>query len=230
MFHIFVAQHLRAVGQDFTIFVIEQIPGHVFNKAALFNVGFQLIRRDYDYLVLHDVDQVPESLENTYAWPEKPTHLCTCAQSFHYQPSYASMVGGALILQTKHFEEIDGMSNHFFGWGQEDDDLYGRLRAKFGQPVRLTPECTKGRYRSLPHDRVKNLDVTPMFHHGRKQLARTMAGQHALGKPDGASTVRFTVLRHDADGRNGAVGFERVVTQLRLPFMPTNLNQVPPDD
>ena len=69
------------------------------------------------------------------------------------------------------------------------------------------------------------LSSSPLFH----RVTRSQA--HAVYKHiDGASQVRYTVLSHDTDGRNGVVGYERFLVQLRLPFMPTDLTQTPPPD
>jgi predicted glycosyltransferase involved in capsule biosynthesis len=40
---------------------------------------------------------------------------------------YASLFGGAGAFKKKDFEEVNGFSNKFWGWGGEDDDLYQRL-------------------------------------------------------------------------------------------------------
>jgi hypothetical protein len=32
-----------------------------------------------------------------------------------YAPAYGPMVGGAMLMQTKHYAEINGFSNQYFG-------------------------------------------------------------------------------------------------------------------
>ena len=39
---------------------------------------------------------------------------------------YTSYMGGVSMLRKEHFEQINGMSNLYWGWGGEDDDLYAR--------------------------------------------------------------------------------------------------------
>ena len=40
---------------------------------------------------------------------------------------YATIFGGVGAFTRDNFEELNGFSNLFFGWGGEDDDLYKRL-------------------------------------------------------------------------------------------------------
>ena len=39
---------------------------------------------------------------------------------------YSTIFGGAGAFLKKDFENINGFSNEFWGWGGEDDDLYKR--------------------------------------------------------------------------------------------------------
>ena len=143
MLFLFVTVHLVCLGvllagRDFQIFVIEQSSGAVFNKGALFNIGYKVASEaHFDYMCLHDVDQLPENEANTYAYPPKPIHLCSAAQQFKYKMAYGTMVGGALLLTMDHYRQVNGYSNFYYGWGQEDDDFYERLHRKFGRIERL---------------------------------------------------------------------------------------------
>ena len=53
-----ICSWLETAGRRFDIYVMQQSQGGAFNKGALFNAGVAL-HPDYDYYVLHDVDQVP---------------------------------------------------------------------------------------------------------------------------------------------------------------------------
>jgi hypothetical protein len=94
--------------------VVEQSAGHVFNKGALFNVGFRQVSHDFDYLCLHDVDQLPESNNNRYEYPAAPTHLCSASSQFGYKMAYGAMVGGALLLTREHYRAVNGYSNFYW--------------------------------------------------------------------------------------------------------------------
>ena len=39
---------------------------------------------------------------------------------------YKGFTGGVLALSAEHVHLINGFSNHYFGWGGEDDDVYNR--------------------------------------------------------------------------------------------------------
>jgi beta-1,4-galactosyltransferase 1 len=39
---------------------------------------------------------------------------------------YETFFGGALALSADNMRQMNGFSNHFYGWGGEDDDSYNR--------------------------------------------------------------------------------------------------------
>lgn len=63
---------------EYGIFVIEQIGGGQFNRAALMNVGFleALKLQNWDCFIFHDVDLIPLDDRNLYRCPDKqPRHM-----------------------------------------------------------------------------------------------------------------------------------------------------------
>ena len=70
---------LQAQRRSFTIFVIEQSAQYLFNRGALLNIGFQLLKgSDYDYFAFQDVDTVPTDRGKVqYSYPAgvAPLHL-----------------------------------------------------------------------------------------------------------------------------------------------------------
>ncbi len=220
----------KAGREDFDIVVIEQTQGHVFNKGALFNSGFRSIHHEFDYFVLHDVDQLPESENNKYTYPESrgnqqgglaPVHLCSASSQFDYKIAYGAMVGGALLLTREHFRQVNGYSNFYWGWGQEDDDFYFRLRRVIPQLDRLS--SSDGRYKALTHPRVMDLDVTKVFTQGKQHLMDTQSGAFDI-KLDGLSNLKSRVLRDERVGPH----YRHIITQLEFDWMPTKLDEVNP--
>jgi len=142
------------------IFVIEQSGGNnngtgswhdgetPFNKGSLFNAGVTIAKNEgYDYVVLHDVDLIPECSD--YGYPKQPTHLSFLVSQFKYAPQYKELFGGSFSLDINDYELINGYTNDFWGWGKEDDDFFIRLNKKFTDIKES--HLYYGRYRSLPH-------------------------------------------------------------------------------
>ncbi len=44
----------------------------------------------------------------------------------YFRLIYDKYTGGVLEMKGTHYKMINGFSNVYFGWGAEDDDLYGR--------------------------------------------------------------------------------------------------------
>ena len=162
----FTAYMCDFVKVPFDIVVVEQSPHGTWNKGKLFNVGFHLTNQSHDYMVLHDVDQIPENPENTYAWKEKPTLLLSTTSQWDYKEHSAMLVGGALQISHAEYAEVGGYSNKFQGWGAEDENMGYRLRAGGakswgGGAAKLDAKI--GRYTALDHQRVMGLDETEQF-------------------------------------------------------------------
>ncbi|KJE98139.1 beta1,4-galactosyltransferase 7 [Capsaspora owczarzaki ATCC 30864] len=81
------------------------------------------------YFAMHDVDLIPLHSLLRYFYPGSdkrayhvsPPHL-------HPKYHYRDFVGGILIASNGLFNAINGMSNNFWGWGREDDELFKRLQ------------------------------------------------------------------------------------------------------
>ncbi|XP_071441611.1 beta-1,4-galactosyltransferase 7-like [Hetaerina americana] len=109
------------------IYVLNQVDSYRFNRAALINVGFELSMLDgSDYIVMNDVDILPLNQELSYEFPTKgPVHLA--APNLHPMYHFPQFLGAIVVLTRSQFKHIDGMSNKYWGWGVEDDELYLRL-------------------------------------------------------------------------------------------------------
>ena len=187
---------LSKAGRNFKIIVIEQAPGSTFNKGALFNAGVKM-NPDFDYYALHDVDQVPTHPDNTYAMPmARPVHLCssTGSKSKIKRFSY-DIVGGVLLITRAQYLEVNGYSNKFGGWGQEDQDMAHRLKKALGGYDRLPAHI--GHYKALHHERVMGLDETAQFKANGANLHSTIRGTKDSVLAEGLSTVKFSKRGHD---------------------------------
>ena len=182
----FTAYMCDFVKVPFDIVVVEQSPHGTWNKGKLFNVGFHLTHGSHDYMVLHDVDQIPENPENNYAWKEKPTLLLSTTSQWDYKEHHNMLVGGALQISHAEYAEVGGYSNKFQGWGAEDENMGYRLTvggAKSWNGLFGKLDKKIGRYTALDHQRVMGLDET-------EQFGRNMGNMHDLSS--GLDDVDFT--------------------------------------
>lgn len=149
---------------NYHVYVIEQYnDSSPFNKGYIMNVGYDICKNNVDYMVFHDVDQLPEY--DIYGEiPKKPLHLCTNTdqEDFHF---YENMVGGVLLINKSDFELSQGWSNKYIGWGLEDDDMAYRLKNTTGFE-HISKD--KGKYNSLKHPRVWGLDETYQYYINNK--------------------------------------------------------------
>jgi hypothetical protein len=173
------------------VVVVEQTQAGVFNKGLLFNAGFDFaverstvlnehtatsndnVTARVDYLVLHDVDQIPkpdQSAEIYYyvAQPAKLILQTTRQESAEAEELSrkldAENVGGALMLTPNLFRRINGYSNNFGGWGGEDHNMALRIKKHLGNY-----KVYKGNFRELYHDRVWGLDVNDQMKSNARQ-------------------------------------------------------------
>ncbi|KAM4738859.1 beta-1,4-galactosyltransferase 6 isoform 2-T2 [Anableps anableps] len=148
-------QHLIPMLQrqrlQFAFYVIEQSGTQPFNRAMLFNVGFLEAMKDLDWdcMVFHDVDHIPENDRNYYGCDQMPRHFAAKLDKYMYILPYSEFFGGVSGLTVEQFHQINGFPNAFFGWGGEDDDLWNRVHYAGLNVTR--PEGELGRYKSISH-------------------------------------------------------------------------------
>jgi len=133
------------------IYIINQADNHRFNRASLINVGHTIAYNDKcDYMAMHDVDLLPLNKQLNYGYPELgPFHVA--GPNLHPKYHYEKFVGGILILTMTQFNELNGMSNKFWGWGREDDEFYMRMVDSNYKIFRHGSEITTG-YNTFKHE------------------------------------------------------------------------------
>ena len=139
--------HMESFLRDrpFRLLIIEQADEKPFNRGKLCNVGFTLTSTQ-ERLCLHDVDMLAVDDSCDYSPFSNTTHLAGCVQQFGFRMPYAEYLGGVLLVTRPEFERANGYSNEYWGWGNEDDDLYMRYRLSGSQIIQKP-----GRYLSLLH-------------------------------------------------------------------------------
>ncbi|ETE74000.1 Beta-1,4-galactosyltransferase 6, partial [Ophiophagus hannah] len=113
---------------EFAFYVVEQVGTQPFNRAMLFNIGFKEAMKDNDWdcVIFHDVDHLPENDRNYYGCGEMPRHFAAKLDKYMYILPYNEFFGGVSGLTVEQFKKINGFPNAFWGWGGEDDDLWNR--------------------------------------------------------------------------------------------------------
>ncbi|XP_063814955.1 beta-1,4-galactosyltransferase 5 [Pseudophryne corroboree] len=136
---------------QFAFYVIEQAGSQPFNRAMLFNVGFMEAMKDLDWdcLIFHDIDHIPENDRNYYGCQNMPRHFAVKLDKYMYLLPYKEFFGGVSGLTVEQFHKINGFPNAFWGWGGEDDDLWNRVQYAGYNVTR--PEGDIGKYKSIPH-------------------------------------------------------------------------------
>ena len=129
MFRESVDAALKKQGIPYELIVVEQLDEKPFNRGKLLNIGFERAKKlGCKYVAFHDVDMIP--LKVDYSYSETPIHLAT---GFEDNPNIKRIVfdeyfGGITMFPVPIFEDINGYSNEYWGWGFEDDDLLYRCK------------------------------------------------------------------------------------------------------
>ena len=125
------------------ILVVEQTSGLSFNRGSIKNIGFLYIAPQVDYICFHDVDLLPISAD--YRRSNNPAMIILYGHD-HPPEFLKQLFGGVVVLEKDHFEQANGFSNKYWGWGFEDVDLRERLLR-----CHRRPEHRPGHFRKLPH-------------------------------------------------------------------------------
>lgn len=127
-----IVSYLESKNIDFEIIIVEQDDSKLFNRGMLLNIGFKYAKdMDCDYVVFHDVDMLPIDVD--YSYSDIPLHLSTnfeLEEGEKERTIFDEYFGGVTMFPVKMFEDIDGYSNKYWGWGYEDNDLLLRCNEK----------------------------------------------------------------------------------------------------
>jgi len=191
----------------YEVCIIEQeADGKMFNRGATKNIGFDLIKDDFDYVCFHDVDTMPLGPHCVYSYPDRPTRIATYLSDmgnkllvpFKHNPDrmykqWGDFFGAVVIMSVEAFSAANGYSNAYWGWGREDIDLRRRLEFAGYKIDRI-----QGRYRRVLHNRSKKGGgYTDAAKRGTVNLYAKVwhsPGGKDLIKNDGLSSLKYTVL------------------------------------
>lgn len=177
----------------YTIYVIEQLHPEVFNKAALMNAGVREIERvaKFDCYIFHDVDMIPLHDHNFYTCTEMPRHIGSHVDKFNFTLPYTQLFGGVTGFTPGQFDQVNGYSNLYYGWGGEDDDMFSRIAAQNLSIIRFS--STVARYSMIQHTRD---DLNP-DNRGRFSILYNRQ-RFAIYQKDGVRSVRYMLNSFEA--------------------------------
>lgn len=120
-------EYLKDKDIDYELIIVEQDDAELFNRGKLLNVGFKYAKRlKCDYVVFHDVDMLPIDVD--YSWSDVPVHMATKFIPADTRTIFDEYFGGVTMFDEWSFQNINGYSNEYWGWGFEDDDLLYRCK------------------------------------------------------------------------------------------------------
>lgn len=170
-------------GFDFKILIIEQANNLPFNRAMLMNIGFAEAK-DYDSFVFHDVDCIP--IDGDYSYSKDFTHLSGKIEEYGWSVPHENCMGGVLMTDKASFIKVNGWANEYWGWGDEDNEMYDRS-VIMKVPFTRRP----GRYRTLKHDRYSHTGLEKENSEYREKLKERLKDDTFT---DGYSTLEYTKL------------------------------------
>ncbi|KAI8439240.1 hypothetical protein MSG28_013081 [Choristoneura fumiferana] len=114
---------------EYRIFVIEQTGPDGLNKGSLLNAGYLQALRfgSWHCLIFHDVDLLPMDERILYTCPTYPRHMSTYVQgqaNQYVSRSKYKLFGGVVAMTDRHFLQVNGYSNTFWGCRGADSDIY----------------------------------------------------------------------------------------------------------
>ena len=156
-------EFLKDKGIDYEIFIAEQTDDRPFNYGKLCNIASKEVGEEYTYFAFHDIDMLPINDECDYDYPDVPLHLATNVEAHGNKLPYPQYFGGVVLISREDFENANGYSNEYWGYGFEDLDLLYRLQRSGAYLEKFYDlNQTYSRYDEndiLPY-RIENVDIT----------------------------------------------------------------------
>lgn len=150
-----LSKFLDAKGIEHSFYVGHQVDNKLFNRGSMKNIAAKIAFDDgCDYIAWHDVDMLPEMDDCDYSYPDQtPIHIATRLSKYAYSMGYEQYFGGVVLFTKEQAEQVNGYSNEYWDWGQEDDDLFWRCYYE-----QLTENTISYRYENKPIGRFNGVN------------------------------------------------------------------------
>ncbi|KAK3609940.1 hypothetical protein CHS0354_011770 [Potamilus streckersoni] len=111
---------------EYMIFVVEMALPTAFNKGLINNAGFTtaMMINKFSCVIFQDVDAFMMDDRNLYRCGSDPRHYLAYSTKYGQKGlPYSDLYGGVIGFTPDQFRKVNGFSNLYFGWGEEDNDL-----------------------------------------------------------------------------------------------------------
>ncbi|KAK3609938.1 hypothetical protein CHS0354_011768 [Potamilus streckersoni] len=128
---------------EYMIFVVEMALPTAFNKGLINNAGFTtaMMINNFSCVIFQDVDAFMMDDRNLYRCGSDPRHYLAYSTKYGDKGlPFPELYGGVIGFTPGQFTKVNGFSNLYFGWGEEDNDLHIRYSLIRNAKARATVE------------------------------------------------------------------------------------------
>ncbi|KAL3885099.1 hypothetical protein ACJMK2_025197 [Sinanodonta woodiana] len=169
---------------EYMIFVVEMALPTAFNKGLINNAGFTtaMMISNFSCVIFQDVDAFLMDDRNLYRCGPDPRHYLAYSTKYGDKGlPFPELYGGVIGFTPNQFTKVNGFSNLYFGWGEEDNDLYTRVKHAGLKYVRSSRDV--GGYLGFKHHH----DAT----NPEGSAYSLIRNAHARATVEGVGTIRF---------------------------------------
>ena len=181
---------------------LSSVPSSTNRQAAL---RLRKQRHAFDYIAVHDVDRFPvedASFTGAMLSSNRSDDCENATRSYYTYPFTAprvlhpmSFAGGVLVATLAQYIAVNGFSNTYWGWGEEDNDLFLRLRWCGFAPIHgeRLDECMEHKDCEACKRQKHPRHADALLTNEQKMRLRMMNPRPYMLR-DGLTTANFTIL------------------------------------